>query len=90
MQCNIYRILLMLPAVLVAGCSTDYAAHNGDSIIVQEQIADIENEPITRLSFVPAQNSYDEIEIVVYQDDEALAQIMPAAGVDNTTAKTSD
>jgi len=88
MQCNICRILFVLPVFLIVGCSTDYAARDGERLVVQEKTEGIENEPITRLSFLPAQDVSDEIEVVIFQDNHALAQIMPASEGDVSAAET--
>lgn len=66
--------------ILISGCSTDYAVIQGDNFAVNEQVADIENEPVTRLSFVPAQNSHDDFDVVLLQNGEALNKVETASG----------
>ena len=88
MQCNFCRLVFVLSAFFVTGCSTDYAALEGENSVVEEKLANIEDEPITRLSFVPAQNSYDEFDVVLHQDGEAVSQIMPASGAEDAAEKS--
>lgn len=74
----------------MVGCSTDYAALDDDTIAMEEQLANIEDEPITRLSFVPVENSYDEFDVVLHQDGEAVSRIMPASGDENAAENSSE
>ncbi len=92
MQRNACRLVFVLSSFLMVGCSTgtDYAVFEGDTIAMAEQLANIENEPITRLSFVPVENSYDEFDVVLHQGGEAVSQIMPASGDENMTEKPSE
>lgn len=90
MQCKVYRFLLILPAFFMAGCTSDYAMREGGDYVVGQQVANIEDEPITRLSFVAASNEYDEIKIVVHQDGRALNDIVPASGDDDIEQKNSN
>lgn len=77
------RSFSVLFILLISGCSTDYAVVEGDNLAVNEQVADIENEPVTRLSFVPSQNSYNDFDVVLHQKGEVLNNIDTASGEDN-------
>lgn len=90
MQRSACRLIFVLSSFLIVGCSTDYAALDGDVIAMEAELAHIENEPITRLSFVPVDNSYDEFDVVLHQGGEAVSQIMPASGDENVTEKPSE
>ncbi|PCI57036.1 MAG: hypothetical protein COB36_01850 [Alphaproteobacteria bacterium] len=90
MQRNICRLIFILSGFLMVGCSTDYAALDGDAIAMEEQLANIEDEPITRLSFVPVENSYDEFDVVLHQDGEAVSRIMPASGDESAAEKPAE
>lgn len=90
MQRNICRLIFILSSFLMVGCSTDYAALDDDTIAMEEQLANIEDEPITRLSFVPVENSYDEFDVVLHQDGEAVSRIMPASGDENAAENSSE
>lgn len=77
------RSFSVLFILLISGCSTDYAVVEGDNLAVNEQVADIENEPVTRLSFVPSQNSYNDFDVILHQKGEVLNNIDTASGEDN-------
>jgi len=92
MQRSACRLVFVLSSFFMVGCSTgtDYAVFEGDTIAMAEQLENIEDEPITRLSFVPVENSYDEFDVVLHQAGEAVSQIMPASGDEGVTEKLSE
>ena len=73
------KYLVLFSVLLLPACSTHYASFMGEGEVA-EKVADIESEPITRLSFVPADGTYDDMEIVVYEEIENVHEIVPAAG----------
>ncbi len=72
-----FRYLLIIAALSLPACT---ALPHKNSAKEIEKVADIDNDPITRLSFVPMNNAYNDIQIIVYQDEEYLNNIMPASG----------
>ena len=72
-------ILSIFAILLLGACSQDYKTAQQDSLVL-EKMSDIEDETITRMSFVDRKDEYDNVEVVLYQDDSDLNRIMPASG----------
>ena len=73
--------LFSVTLLLLGACSQTYnsAQNNAPKL---EKMQNIEDESITRMSFVPMSDVDDDVEVVIYQDESALNEIMPASGED--------
>ncbi|PCK00447.1 MAG: hypothetical protein COA45_01320 [Zetaproteobacteria bacterium] len=87
---NFYRFIFVLSSFFVVGCSTDYVAYDDKNSAVEERLANIEDEPITRLSFFPVENMNDKLDVILHQDGEVVGRILPASGDGNATEKISE
>ncbi len=75
--------LSLLVVLSLSSCSSYNGRAQADALDVQKMAvieASIEDEPITKMSFVSTQDEYDDIEVVLYQEDGVLNEIMPASG----------
>ncbi|MGH1377489.1 MAG: hypothetical protein ACRBB3_01585 [Alphaproteobacteria bacterium] len=80
MQSVVRYFFALFFLLIISGCSTDYAVLDGDNIAVKDQVADIENEPVTRLSFVQTQGGQDDLEVVLHSNPDILSDIETASG----------
>ena len=74
-------IVCFSAALFLAGCAPTHTAQKDNTVVI-EKVAHIENEPITRLSFVPVHSAHDDIEIVVHRDAAGLNDVRPASGAE--------
>ncbi len=81
--------ILSFSFILLGACSQNIAVEQQDSLVL-EKMSDIEDETITRMSFVSTHKSSDDIEIVLYQDNSDLNDIMPASGDVTNSKNNSD
>lgn len=68
MKNRVYTMTVMLSALLLAGCASDQYALSETAM---KKVGNIEEEPITRMSFVPkADNPASDMQIILYKDHQ--------------------
>ncbi|MBI1301821.1 MAG: hypothetical protein GC137_09225 [Alphaproteobacteria bacterium] len=68
MKSCVYSMTVVFSMLLLAGCASDQQAFNETAM---KKVGNIEEEPITRMSFVPNEdNPASDMQIILYKDHQ--------------------